>query len=205
MAMQGNAEDGDVLILTSHHSILDGWGERQLVQQLSAAYDSCLASTTQSDSSQEDSRDHMTSATLPDLPVQYTDFSHWQRQQMEEGAWKGHVEYWQTQLAGIPEALDLPSDHIRPNTPSGEGHQLQMHIPKSLYRAIQSCADQQQATVLMVLASVFQVGACWRIRSCMPVAGYMWMGLSFFVMLCRRYLSCTKYPVQMLCSPGHLR
>lgn len=161
MAMQGNERDNDVVILTSHHSILDGWGERQLVQQLSTAYDSCLASIQQSDSSQDDSRDRMTSATLPDLPVQYTDFSHWQRQQMEGGAWKGHVEYWQTQLAGIPEALDLPSDHVRPNTPSGEGYQLQMHIPQSLYSAIQSCAAQQQATVLMVLASVFQVGlAC---------------------------------------------
>lgn len=158
MATQGNEGDGDVLILTSHHSILDGWGERQLVQQLSMAYDSCLASTRQSDTSQHGSRERMTSATLPDLPVQYTDFSHWQRQQLEDGAWRGHVEYWQKQLAGIPEALDLPSDHIRPNAPGGEGHQLQMHIPESLYKAIQSCAAQQQATVLMVLVSVFQVG-----------------------------------------------
>ncbi|KAK9840267.1 hypothetical protein WJX74_006508 [Apatococcus lobatus] len=155
--LKGLEGDGDILILTSHHSILDGWGERQLVQQLSTAYDSCLASTPQQHSAQDDSRASTSPASLPDLPVQYTDFSHWQRQQMEDGAWKGQISYWQQQLAGIPEALDLPSDQIRPKSPSGEGHHLHMHISEDLYRTIQTCAAEQQATVLMLLASVFQL------------------------------------------------
>ena len=124
------------------------------MQQLSTAYDAC---NLQSDVLPDEHRFRETSASLPDLPVQYTDFSHWQRQQMQDGGWDGQIEYWKKQLAGIPEALDLPSDQIRPKSPSGEGHQLHIHIPGHLYRDIQACAAQQQATVLMVLASVFQV------------------------------------------------
>ena len=150
--MQDSSGHGDVLILTSHHSILDGWGERQLVQQLSSAYETCLASSPSNGSQSE-----QPSAALPHLPVQYTDFSHWQRQQMEDGAWQGHIDYWKDQLAGIPEALDLPSDQMRPDTPSGDGYQLHVHISPDVYRSIQQCAAQQQATVLMLLAAVFQV------------------------------------------------
>ena len=226
-------DQGDVLILTSHHVIRDGWAERQLVQQLSTAYDAALAASSQQTGSKPDvvapetpaasieqgeasapttrqhdqeaakpshtarkqyddastrspaahrmdadassmssaaggdavsqGLDHVLAAcpaaSLPVLPVQYTDFAHWQRQQMDSRAWEGQIEYWREQLAGIPEALDLPSDLPRPRVPSGEGYQLRMHIPPELYQDLQTCAAGQQATVLMVLAATFQVGS----------------------------------------------
>ena len=224
-------DQGDVLILTSHHVIRDGWAERQLVQQLSSAYDAALAASSEQansnpnegapsppaasmadgDASAPTTRQHdqdaakisraateqddhasrrspaahrtdadaaptfsaagrdalaqeldlvsaaCPTASLPALPVQYTDFAHWQRQQMDSGAWEGQVEYWREQLDGIPEALDLPSDRPRPRISSGKGYQLRMHIPSELYQDLQACAAGQQATVLMVLAATFQV------------------------------------------------
>ncbi len=146
-------------------------GERQLVQQLSAAYDSCLKAVSQHAASQAD-LPARSSSSLPDLPVQYTDFSHWQRQQMEGGAWENAICYWRENLAGIPEALDLPSDQIRPKMPSGEGYQLRMHIPRSLYKAIQKCAAEQEATVLMVLAATFQVKR--RLIACTYASVMIW-------------------------------
>ena len=51
---------------------------------------------------------------LPELPIQYADFAVWQREHLEGERLEAELGYWRRQLAGIPETLELPSDHPRP-------------------------------------------------------------------------------------------
>jgi hypothetical protein len=57
-----------VLLLNLHHIVADGWSLGVLIRELSALY--TAFSTNQS-------------SPLPELPIQYADFAHWQRQWLQ--------------------------------------------------------------------------------------------------------------------------
>ncbi len=73
----------NLLLLTPHHIIIDGWSIRLVVHDLATAYNAVCQ------------------GGLPEfspLVRQYTDFSIWQRQQLESGAWAHQLDYWQQEL-----------------------------------------------------------------------------------------------------------
>src|SRR5205085_4325833 len=51
---------------------------------------------------------------LPDLPIQYADYAHWQRQWVREQDLDGDLAYWRTQPGGRLPALELPAAPPRP-------------------------------------------------------------------------------------------
>ncbi|NEP63669.1 MAG: hypothetical protein F6K31_43390, partial [Symploca sp. SIO2G7] len=61
-------ESRSVVLFTLHHIVADGWSMEILIQELGAGYRAALMGQT---------------ASLPDLPVQYADFSVWQRQWLQ--------------------------------------------------------------------------------------------------------------------------
>ena len=74
-----------VLMLTMHHIVGDGWSTAILLSELGAL----LADPD---------------TTLPPLPIQYADYAIWQRRWLEEGGGLARqLDYWRTQLAGVPE------------------------------------------------------------------------------------------------------
>ena len=74
----------NLLLLTPHHIIIDGWSIRLLVHDLALAYNAvCQAQLP---------------PQYPELTRQYTDFSMWQRQQLASGAWQHQLDYWQQEL-----------------------------------------------------------------------------------------------------------
>src|SRR5262249_39695465 len=102
------AADEHVLVITVHHIAADGWSLTPLLADLGVAYQS--------------RRD----ATAPDwspLPVQYADYTLWQRELLGDLAdphspISAQLAFWEQTLAGLPERLELPSD--RPYPPSAD-------------------------------------------------------------------------------------
>jgi hypothetical protein len=62
------ADDHHVLLLTLHHIIADGWSCGVLIKELAALYAAYVNDRP---------------SPLPDLPLQYADFAHWQRQWLQ--------------------------------------------------------------------------------------------------------------------------
>ena len=85
--LQGRNMD-NLLLLTPHHIIIDGWSIRLLVHDLALAYNAVCQ------------------AQLPpqfqELTRQYTDFSVWQRQQLTSGAWQHQLDFWREELQVNP-------------------------------------------------------------------------------------------------------
>jgi hypothetical protein len=93
----GEAEH--VLLLTMHHIVSDGWSMGVLIRELAALYEAFSSGKP---------------SPLPQLPIQYADFAHWQRQWLQGEVLAAQLSYWQQQLAGAPAVLELPTDRPRP-------------------------------------------------------------------------------------------
>ncbi|WP_375743996.1 non-ribosomal peptide synthase/polyketide synthase [Corallococcus interemptor] len=134
--------DEHLLLVTMHHIVSDGWSMGVLVRELVAFYEAFHAGQ---------------SPSLPPLPMQYADFSTWQRQWLQGETLEAHLGYWKQQLQGAPAALELPTDRPRPPVQSHRGAKVDVRIPSEIAHRLKVLAGREGATAFMVLLSAFQV------------------------------------------------
>ncbi|MFG6179667.1 condensation domain-containing protein, partial [Halomonas sp. THAF12] len=85
-----------LLLLNMHHIISDGWSMGVFVRELTELYNAYRRGVE---------------PDLDPLPIQYADFSYWQRTWLEERL-ENQASYWKEQLKDLP-ILDLPTDFPR--------------------------------------------------------------------------------------------
>ena len=93
---------------------------------------------------------------LPEPPIQYADFAHWQRDQVQDRALSEEMAYWRQQLAGAPTALELPTDHPRPAIQTFQGEQLSFALPRALSEQLKALSRREGVTLFMTLLAAFQ-------------------------------------------------
>ncbi|RUL78898.1 non-ribosomal peptide synthetase [Dyella choica] len=130
-----------VLCLLMHHIASDGWSWAPLGRDLQAAYAA--------------RREGRAPGWQP-LPVQYADYSLWQREGMaEESAPDSEIArdiaYWTSAMTDLPELAQLPTDHARPSTPSHRGGQVMFQIGAPLHQRLSALAREGQASLFMLL------------------------------------------------------
>ncbi|WP_196279298.1 non-ribosomal peptide synthetase [Catellatospora vulcania] len=129
-----------VLLLLTHHIASDGWSLGLLTRDLAQAY-----AARRSDAAPDWSP----------LPVQYPDYALWQRELLGDesaGSLAGdQLRYWREALAGLPQELALPYDHVRPPTASYRGGDVRFDIGVDLHRRLANLAREHQSTVFMVV------------------------------------------------------
>ncbi|MFF2189437.1 amino acid adenylation domain-containing protein [Streptomyces sp. NPDC058155] len=133
--------DENVLMLLVHHIAGDGWSMGPLARDVVTAYTA---------------RAHGSQPQWTPLPVQYADYTLWQRELLgaesdPESLYNQQVSYWRQQLAGLPEQVTFPTDRPRPATVSYEGAHLPFELDAELHRRLVRLARQSNTTVFMVL------------------------------------------------------
>ena len=93
-------EQDHVLLVVMHHIISDGWSLNVLTRDVPRTYRSLAQGVPSS---------------LPELPIQYADFAHWQRQWLQGDLLEQELAYWRNQLQGSQPDLHLPTDRPRPS------------------------------------------------------------------------------------------
>ncbi len=134
-------EDEYVVLLTMHHIVGDGWSSRLMIWELTQLY----AAYSKGEES-----------PLPELPIQYVDFSVWQRQWLQGQALEEQLEYWTSQLSGAP-MLELPTDRPRSVTPSRRANRRMLAMSTELRPALDALSRNEGTTLYMVLLAAFQV------------------------------------------------
>ncbi|MEU8469123.1 amino acid adenylation domain-containing protein [Streptomyces sp. NPDC029006] len=152
-----------VLLVCLHHIATDHWSMRPLLRDLSTAY----AARRAGDAPQ-----------WTPLPVQYADYTLWQRQILgaDGGAATNEVEYWTEQLAGLPERLDLPLDRPRPAVRGHRGGTVHFELDAELHAGLARFAGAGRASLFMALQTALaglltRVGAGADIPIGAPIAG----------------------------------
>ncbi|MFT5725501.1 MAG: amino acid adenylation domain-containing protein, partial [Bacteroidia bacterium] len=130
------------LILVLHHIVSDGWSMGILVHEICALYNQIV----------NGEKPH-----LKLLPIQYGDFSDWQRKFDKAGGFKNSKRFWQDYLQGSPELHSLPLAKVRPLKQTFTAQSLSTKIDKQTSKHIKKCAMKSSATLFMVLESLFAI------------------------------------------------
>ncbi|MGK8555450.1 amino acid adenylation domain-containing protein [Nocardia gipuzkoensis] len=136
-----------VLAMVVHHIAADGSSIGPLTRDLMTAYTARCAGAVP--------------AREP-LPVQYADYSLWQRELLgaeddPESLAAKQIAYWKQALAGLPDQLDLPSDRPRPLLRSYAGGGVAVRIDAETHRALVELARAEGATLFMVVHTALAV------------------------------------------------
>ncbi|MFD7598300.1 amino acid adenylation domain-containing protein, partial [Kitasatospora sp. NPDC059812] len=160
------APDEHVLLLVMHHIAGDGWSTGPLARDLAEAY----AARCQG---REPDRDA--------LPVQYADYTLWQRELLgdpedPDSRFAGQLRYWTKQLDRLPERIPLPADRPRPAVAGYRGAAFGLELTPELHAGLAELARRSGSSLFMVLqaglaALYTRLGAGTDIPIGSPIAG----------------------------------
>jgi amino acid adenylation domain-containing protein len=129
-----------VLLLTMHHIVSDSWSIGVFIKELFTLYQAFCAGEP---------------SPLAALPIQYTDFAVWQRQWLSGEVIETQLNYWQQQLAGAPELLQLPTNRPRPRVQTYRGATQNFTLNTELTQKLQTFCVQSGTTLFMTLHAAF--------------------------------------------------
>ncbi|HEX2133792.1 MAG TPA: amino acid adenylation domain-containing protein [Actinophytocola sp.] len=155
-----------LLLLVLHHIAADGWSMAPMARDFGEAYTARLGGDP---------------PEWTELPVQYADYSLWQRDAMgaeddPDSAISRQVEFWRDTLADLPEELELPTDRPRPTDPTYAGGTLMFDLDADLHAGLTALARDNGTSLFMVCqaalaALLTKVGAGTDIPVGSPIAG----------------------------------
>ncbi|MER8188656.1 amino acid adenylation domain-containing protein, partial [Kitasatospora sp. NPDC094015] len=160
------SEQESVLLVVVHHIAADGWSMAPFARDLAEAY---AARTTDR------------APGWAALPVQYADYTLWQRELLGEESDPGslisaQLAYWRSTLAELPAELALPADRPRPAESGARAELVDFALDAATSQALGALARECGATVFMVVqaavaALLSRLGAGTDIPLGTPVAG----------------------------------
>nr|WP_226002182.1 non-ribosomal peptide synthetase [Paenibacillus sp. BJ-4] len=135
-------KEAHFLVMCMHHIISDGWSLGVFHQELALLYKAFSQGKP---------------SPLLALPIQYGDFSTWQRRRMENGEYREQLDYWCRQLEGLRSDVNLPYDRARSTVPTYQGARYYFEISEARTEGLRYLAQEDGATLYMALLSVLKV------------------------------------------------
>jgi amino acid adenylation domain-containing protein/non-ribosomal peptide synthase protein (TIGR01720 family) len=130
------------LLVSIHHIAADGWSLKIFIDELIALYTQAVTGT---------------SAALAELPIQFADFSIWQRSWLDAGEMDKQLDYWCQHLGHEYTELNLPFDHSRAANTSMPAAGHSFLLTDNVATALKTLATQQQSSLYMVMLSLLKL------------------------------------------------
>jgi hypothetical protein len=130
------SEDGRLVVLDFHHSVVDGRSLELLLDDLDRLY---------------------REETLPDLPLRYRDYAVWQRGEGGEAVRERQEGFWLRAFATRPAPLELPTDRPRGPVREYDGARLGFELGAARTEGLRELAKREGATLFHALAAAYFV------------------------------------------------
>lgn len=134
--------ENHIFVICLHHIVSDGWSTGIFIKELMQHYKEILGKT------------HV---EFPELPIQYADYSYWQRQRFYKGELEKSLNYWKNELKDIPVILNLPVDRPRGRNLTVEGAVVYFDLSRELYEKINIFCKKQHVTLFMYLLTAYNI------------------------------------------------
>ncbi|WP_225730728.1 MULTISPECIES: non-ribosomal peptide synthetase [unclassified Nocardia] len=129
-----------LLVVVTHHIAADGWSIAPLTRDVMVAWAA---------------RRSGAAPRWTPLPLQYADYTLWQRESLgteddPDSVAHRQLTYWRAALAGLPDAPTLPTDHPRPAVRSDRAGSVDFRISATGQQRIRELARGYGVSVFMV-------------------------------------------------------
>ncbi|WP_280523928.1 non-ribosomal peptide synthetase [Actinoplanes regularis] len=136
-----------VLVIVTHHIAMDGWSMGVLGREIGAAYAA---------------RSEGRRPEWEPLPVQYADYSVWQRAALgdltdPDSLISSQIGHWRNVLAGAPDEIILPFDRPRPAMPSFRGGTVPVEVNSRTHARLVEIAQRGRTTMFMVVQTALAI------------------------------------------------
>jgi len=129
-------------LLIKHHIISDAWSIGLYLKELRYFYNEACG---------------FTQKPLPEIKIQYADFSVWQREWLRGSELQKQISFWKELLGSHPPVLQLPLDKPRPSVQTFPGEVAQVKYSVELCNRVRELAKTNGATMFMALLSAFKI------------------------------------------------
>ncbi|MCR8844949.1 amino acid adenylation domain-containing protein [Paenibacillus sp. SC116] len=130
-----------ILLISMHHIVSDGWSASVLFRELTAFINALSQGMV---------------PELKELPIQYSDYAIWQKQQVQEDhQFAQSMEHWKAHLSGELPFLQLPTDRKRPPVQRFKGQEVYFQLDPKLSNEIIELCRRENVSLYMFLLTVF--------------------------------------------------
>ena len=129
-----------VLVITTHHILVDGWSQNVIQRDLWAIYEAFLGDRE---------------PALAPLSVQYGDFVHWQQEWLSSDSAREQLDFWKKQLAPPFSVLNIPLDRPPGKRAAPSAPLETLLLPEDLTLSLKELAKAQDVTMFMLMLTCF--------------------------------------------------
>jgi amino acid adenylation domain-containing protein len=140
------AEDDHVMHINMHHTVTDRWSGAIFEQETGLLYEAFANNRP---------------SPLPALPIQYADYSLWQRSRAESEIYQRQAAYWTNRLTGLPFVLEVPTDFPRPPIQNFRGARVYTRYSKRLLDALRELSRREGVTMFTLALAAYKA-LLWR-------------------------------------------
>jgi amino acid adenylation domain-containing protein len=130
------SESSHILLVDMHHIISDGVSQGILIQDFMALYNK---------------------EELPQLRLQYKDYSEWQQSAEQQERLAAQRDFWKQEFSEEVPVLDLPADYARPVVKSYAGSSSSFSLSTEETGKLRALGAEAGATMFMTVLSVLNV------------------------------------------------
>ncbi len=138
--------DDYLVLVTTHHIILDGWSLRLLRSEIETLY----AAYSQGDT-----------PNLPQAPSHYLDYVEWERVRCDDDVIKRQLAYWTQTLDGIS-PIQIPTKNAaNARNICSECKSVKFELPRELLETLKEFSRRNEVTLFMTMLTAFNVLLKW--------------------------------------------
>ena len=137
------SEEDQILIVVMHHIASDGWSSEVFFRELATSYNAFATGT---------------SPDLEPLPIQYADFTMWQRQWLQGEYLEQLLSYWKNQIGKQLPRLKFPNSELQRSglQPHQGAHQV-LKLSSAVTEALKTFSQRNDVTLFMTLLAAFKI------------------------------------------------
>jgi amino acid adenylation domain-containing protein/non-ribosomal peptide synthase protein (TIGR01720 family) len=130
------SQDRHIMMFDLHHIITDGTSMGILTREFISLYNR---------------------EELPELRVQYKDFSQWQNELLQSETLRKQEEFWLKTFAGELPVLNMPTDYPRPRVINFEGDSYDFELGEELTGKLRQLMHQTGSTLFMLFLASYNL------------------------------------------------
>lgn len=139
-------ENERVVLLTIHHITSDDWSMTVFLREVAILYEAFSNGKP---------------SPLPALPIQYADYSVWQREWFRGEVEREHLSYWKRQLEGAQSMLQIPTDRPRTGGELFQGAHQSFMLSKEDTEGLKELSRRENVSLFMTLLAAFKAVLHW--------------------------------------------